>query len=86
MVLCTIWIDFMVKRYLQKKQTESPKNKSDILNSDVRELYLLEKLYEAIRNDKGRIKELSAREFYLLERFYEAIRKDKNRNEKLMPK
>jgi len=76
----------VVRRYLQKKQTESPKSKSNILNSDVRELYLLEKLYEAIRNDKGRINELSAREFYLLERFYEAIRKDKNRNEKLMPK
>jgi ribosomal silencing factor RsfS len=74
----------MVRRYLQKKQ-ESSKSKPTMPNSDVRELYLLEKLYEAIRNDKGRITELSAREFYLLERLYEAIRSDKNRNEKLMP-
>jgi ribosomal silencing factor RsfS len=74
----------MVRKYLQKKQ-ESPKSESNIVNSDVQELYLLEKLYEAIRNDKGRIKELSDREFYLLEKLYEAIRKDKNRNEKLMP-
>ena len=75
----------MTRRYLQKKRSESKDCKSNQPKSDVRELYLLEKLYEAIRNDKGRIRELSDREFYLLERLYEAIRKDRNRKEKLMP-
>ena len=52
-------------------------------NSDVREFYLLEKLYQAIREDKKRGKRPSAKEFYLMERLYQVMIEDKRRNKKL---
>jgi len=66
------------------KQTKSKKSKSDDISTETREFYLLEKLYEAMRKDKKRVKSSStAKEFYLLEKLYEAMRKDKAHNKKL---
>ena len=66
------------------KQTKSKKSKSEGNRYRTQEFYLLEKLYEAMRNDKKRGKtSSSAREFYLLEKLYEAMRKDKAHNKKL---
>ncbi len=68
----------------QRKQTNTGKNKSDDMNFDVHEFYVLEKLYEAMRKDKKHGKVSSSdREFYLIERLYEAMRNDKIRNKKL---
>ena len=72
----------MVQRSI-RKQTK-PKSNSDDISTETQEFYLLEKLYEAMRKDKKRIKSSStAREFYLLEKLYEAMRKDKAHNKKL---
>ena len=73
----------MVQRSI-KKQTKSKKSNSEDISTETREFYLLEKLYEAMRKDKKRVKSSStAREFYLLEKLYEAMRKDKAHNKKL---
>ena len=57
---------------------------SSNMNLDTQEFFLLEKLYEAMRNDKKRGKATATdREFYLMERLYEAIRNDKIRNKKI---
>jgi hypothetical protein len=53
-------------------------------DSDVREFYLLEKLYQVMREDKKRGKRPSAKEFYLMERLYQVMINDKNRNKKLL--
>ena len=53
-------------------------------DSDVREFYLLEKLYQAIRDDKKRGRRPSAKEFYLMERLYQVMLNDKNRNKKFL--
>ena len=72
----------MPRRYLQRKQPNTVK-KSNNNNASTHEFYLLEKLYEAMRNDTYRGKGASTeREFYLLERLYEAIRNDRIRNTK----
>ena len=52
-------------------------------NSDVKEFFLMEKLYQAMRNDKLRGKRPSAKEFYLMEKLYQTMVIDKNRNMKL---
>ena len=53
-------------------------------NFDVREFYLLEKLYQVMREDKIRGKKPSTEEFYLMEKLYHTMVNDKNRNKKLL--
>lgn len=53
------------------------------VNSNVKEFYLMEKLYQAMRNDKLRGKRPSAKEFYLMEKLYQVMVNDKKRNMKL---
>ncbi len=53
-------------------------------NFDVREFYLMEKLYQVMRDDKRRGKRPSSEEFYLMEKLYHTMVNDKNRNEKLL--
>jgi len=82
-VLCTLLDILNMAQRSLRKQTESQKSKSQ-KNSKTREFYLLEKLYDAMRNDKKRGKRSSsARELYLLEKLYDAMRKDKVHNKKL---
>ena len=57
-------------------------SKAKEVNSDVEEFYLMEKLYQAMRNDKLRGKRPSAKEFYLMEKLYQTMVIDKNRNMK----
>ena len=64
----------------EKMSIETSKVK---VNSDVEEFYLMEKLYQAMRNDKLRGKRPSAKEFYLMEKLYQTMVIDKNRNMKL---
>ncbi len=74
----------MSRSQVRRKQTNSDKTKSDDINFDVHEFYVLEKLYEAMRKDKIHGKaSTSDREFYLIEKLYEAMRNDKIRNKKL---
>jgi len=74
----------MSRSQVQRKQTNSDITKSNDMNFDVHEFYVLEKLYEAMRKDKKHGKVSSSdREFYLIERLYEAMRNDKIRNKKL---
>ncbi len=53
-------------------------------NFDVREFYLMEKLYQVMRDDKRRGKRPSSEEFYLMEKLYHTMVNDKNRNKKLL--
>ncbi len=53
-------------------------------NLDVQEFYLMEKLYQVMREDKKRGKRPSAQEFYLMEKLYHTMVNDKNRNKKLL--
>ncbi len=53
-------------------------------NTDVQEFYLMEKLYQVMREDKIRGKRPSAKEFYLMEKLYHVMVNDKNRNKKLL--
>lgn len=65
----------------------SKSTKSDTLNQtnfDVREFYLMEKLYQVMRDDKRRGKRPSSEEFYLMEKLYHTMVNDKNRNKKLL--
>ena len=57
-------------------------SKAKEADSDVEEFYLMEKLYQAMRNDKLRGKRPSAKEFYLMEKLYQTMVIDKNRNMK----
>jgi hypothetical protein len=83
-VLWTLLEYFNMAQRSLGKQTKSKKSKSEDNSGRAREFYLLEKLYEAMRNDKKRGKtSSSARELYLLEKLYEAMRKDKAHNKKL---
>lgn len=52
--------------------------------TDIKEFYLMEKLYQVMRDDKKRGKRPSAEEFYLMEKLYHTMVNDKNRNEKLL--
>jgi len=58
--------------------------KSIKTNTDVQEFYLMEKLYQVMREDKIRGKRPSAKEFYLMEKLYHVMVNDKNRNKKLL--
>lgn len=58
--------------------------KNTAVNQDVREFYLMEKLYQVMRDDKKRGKKPSAEEFYLMEKLYHTMVNDKNRNQKLL--
>jgi hypothetical protein len=71
------------KRAVNKKIVQA-NIKSVRTESDVREFYLLEKLYQVIRDDKKRGKRPSAKEFYLMERLYQVMLNDKNRNRQLL--
>lgn len=53
-------------------------------NLDIQEFYLMEKLYQVMRDDKRRGKRPSAKEFYLMEKLYHTMVNDKNRNKKLL--
>ncbi len=53
-------------------------------NLDMQEFYLMEKLYQVMRDDKRRGKRPSAQEFYLMEKLYHTMVNDKNRNKKLL--
>ena len=59
-------------------------SKSDTVNQDIQEFYLMEKLYQVMRDDKKRGKKPSAEEFYLMEKLYHTMVNDKNRNQKLL--
>jgi len=74
----------LVSRKTIEGKTSQSKTNNSPKKSEAQEFYLMEKLYEAMRNDKARGKKPSAaREFYLMERLYEAMRNDKSRNQKL---
>lgn len=64
------------------KKISKEMSKAKEANSDVEEFYLMEKLYQAMRNDKLRGKRPSAKEFYLMEKLYQTMVIDKNRNMK----
>jgi len=68
------------------KNEYSNKEESKLIktNTKVQEFYLLEKLYQVMREDKIRGKRPSAKEFYLMEKLYHVMVNDKNRNKKLL--
>ena len=74
---------FMVQKRINGKKTAKSNTKSKENNSSVEEFFLMEKLYQAMRNDKLRGKRPSAKEFYLMEKLYQVMVIDKNRNMKL---
>ena len=73
----------MVLKSDNGKKTYDEMSKTKDANSNVEEFYLMEKLYQAMRNDKLRGKRPSAKEFYLMEKLYQTMVIDKNRNMKL---
>jgi hypothetical protein len=77
-MICVIF--FMVQKDISSKKISKTKSKD---TSDVQEFFLMEKLYQAMRNDKLRGKRPSAKEFYLMEKLYQVMVIDKNRNMKL---
>lgn len=74
----------MIQKHIKGKKDVKQNIKSIKSDSDVREFYLLERLYQVIRDDKMRGKRPSAKEFYLMEKLYQAMINDKNRNKKLL--
>ena len=72
----------MVQKSNNGKKISKEMSKAKEVNSDVEEFYLMEKLYQAMRNDKLRGKRPSAKEFYLMEKLYQTMVIDKNRNMK----
>ncbi len=74
----------MIQRRIKSKKDVPQKTKSIKADSDVREFYLLERLYQVMRDDKLRGKRPSAKEFYLMEKLYQVMINDKNRNQKLL--
>jgi len=73
----------MVQKSNNGKKLSNEKTKLVKTNSDIQEFYLMEKLYQAMRNDKLRGKRPSAKEFYLMEKLYQVMIIDKKRNTKL---
>jgi hypothetical protein len=73
----------MIQKHFKSKKNVQQNIKSIKTDSDVREFYLLERLYQVIRDDKKRGKRPSAKEFYLMEKLYQAMINDKNRNKKV---
>ena len=74
----------MIQKPIKSKKDVQQNTKSIQTDSDVREFYLLERLYQVMRDDKKRGKRPSAKEFYLMERLYQVMINDKNRNKKLL--
>ena len=74
----------MIQKRTTSKKDVSQNTKSIQTDSDVREFYLLEKLYQVMRDDKKRGNRPSAKEFYLMEKLYQVMINDKNRNIKLL--
>ncbi len=64
--------------------SDQEESKAIKTNKDVQEFYLMEKLYQVMREDKIRGKRPSAKEFYLMEKLYHVIVNDKNRTKKLL--
>ena len=73
----------MAQKPSNGKKASKVKTKSKEGHTDIQEFYLMEKLYQVMRNDKLRGKRPSAKEFYLMEKLYQAMVNDKNRNKKL---
>ena len=71
----------MVQERSSKRNNSKVKAKT--ASSEIQEFYLMEKLYQAMRDDKLRGKRPSAKEFYLMEKLYQVMVIDKNRNKKL---
>ena len=67
----------MSKSYIEDKDEQTS-------NANVEELYLMEKLYQAMIDDKKRGKPTSSsdKELYLMEKLYQAMISDKKRNHK----
>ena len=74
----------MIQKRIKSKRDVQQNTKSIQTDSDAREFYLLERLYQVMRDDKKRGKRPSAREFYLMEKLYQVMINDKNRNNKLV--
>src|SRR3989337_4098162 len=79
-----LFLDFMIQKPIKSKKDVQQNTKSIQTDSDVREFYLLERLYQVMRDDKKRGKRPSAKAFYLMERLYQVMINDKNRNKKLV--
>ena len=77
-----LWFD-MVTQDTNNNSLNGDENSSQT-NTDVKEFYLMEKLYQVMRDDKKRGKRPSAEEFYLMEKLYHTMVNDKNRNKKLL--
>ena len=74
----------MVQKRSNGKKNAKEKTNSKQISPDIQEFYLMEKLYQAMREDKLRGKRPSAKEFYLMEKLYQVMINDKNRNKKLL--
>lgn len=74
----------MIQKCIKSKKDVQQNTKSTQTDLDVREFYLLERLYQVMRDDKKRGKRPSAKEFYLMEKLYHVMINDKNRNKKLL--
>ena len=74
----------MIQKGAKSKKNNQEKNKIVGINTDVQEFYLMEKLYQVMREDKKRGKRPSVKEFYLMEKLYQVMMNDKNRNKKLL--
>lgn len=74
----------MIQKCIKSKKDVQHNTKSIQTDLDVREFYLLERLYQVMRDDKKRGKRPSAKEFYLMEKLYHVMINDKNRNKKLL--
>ena len=67
-----------------KNNTGNQENSRPKSNLKMQEFYLMEKLYQVMRDDKKRGMRPSAKEFYLMEKLYHTMVNDKNRNKKLL--
>ncbi|HXV66102.1 MAG TPA: hypothetical protein VD731_02580 [Nitrosopumilaceae archaeon] len=67
-----------------KNEKSVKQNANSKVDSKIKEFYLLEKLYQVMRDDKKRGKRPSAKEFYLMEKLYQVMMNDKNRNKQLL--
>jgi hypothetical protein len=74
----------MVFKSRKNDYSDQEESKAIKTNTDVQEFYLMEKLYQVMREDKIRGKRPSAKEFYLMEKLYHVMVNDKNRNKKLL--
>jgi hypothetical protein len=79
-----LFLKFMIEKGSINEKPVHGNIKSIRTDSDAQEFYLLEKLYQVMREDKKRGKRPSAKEFYLMERLYQVMINDKNRNKKLL--